>query len=62
MKAYFNFGDELEGIMEMNEENIQKADDICYKWTGSYCIYVLGIDWDEENKMPRIFANGPWEC
>ena len=56
MKAYFDFGDEFNGIVELNEENIEKATEICKEWSSWYCKYIISIEWDNENKMPHIFA------
>jgi hypothetical protein len=62
MKAYFNLFEEMQGVMEMSAENIERAEQIVQDYTGSYCNYVLGITWDEDLKMPYIYADGPWEC
>lgn len=60
MNAYFDFED-FEGIMELNKENLEKAEKIVEKWSGEYCNYILAIDWDYENNIPYIYQNGPWE-
>ena len=62
MKAYFNLFEEMQGIMEMSAENIERAEKIIEDYTASYWNYVLGITWDEDLKMPYIYADGPWEC
>lgn len=62
MKAYFNLFEEMQGIMEMSAENIERAEQIIEDYTSSYWNYVLGITWDEDLKMPYIYADGPWEC
>lgn len=62
MKAYFNLFEEMQGVMEMSAENIERAEQIIEDYTSSYWNYVLGITWDEDLKMPYIYADGPWEC
>ena len=62
MKAYFSVFDEMVGIMEMSAENIARAEQIVADQSGSYCNYILGISWDYDEKMPYIYADGPWEC
>lgn len=61
MKAIFDVND-MQGVYEMNEENITKAEDICSKMSGRYCNYVLGIGWDDSLGVPYVYADGPWEC
>ena len=62
MKAYFDFGEELQGVMELNKENINKADDFCLSMSGDYLNYVLSLEWDDENNIIHLFPDGPWEC
>lgn len=62
MKAYFNLFEEMQGVMEMSAKNIERAEHIIEDYTSSYWNYVLGISWDEDLKMPYIYADGPWEC
>lgn len=61
MKAIFTVGN-MQGVYEMNEVNITKAEDICSQMSGGYSNWVLGISWDDESQMPCVYADGPWEC
>ncbi|MBQ2177148.1 MAG: hypothetical protein II453_19545 [Alphaproteobacteria bacterium] len=60
MKAYFSVFD-MVGVMELSAENIERAEDIVADKSEFYCVYELGISWDEDRKMPYIYAAGPWE-
>lgn len=61
MKAYFSVFDEMVGVMEMSAENIDRAEDIVSDQSEFYCVYTLGISWDEERGMPYIYEAGPYE-
>ena len=60
MKAYFSVFD-MVGVMEMSEENISRAEQLVADRSEFYCVYELGISWDEERGMPYIYEAGPWE-
>lgn len=59
--AYFEVGS-MQGVFEMDQAHLAEAQDICYDMCRSYCLYSLGVSWDEERQMPCVFADGPFEC
>lgn len=61
MRAYFSVFDEMVGVMEMSKENIERAEQIVADHSEFYCVYELGISWDEERGMPYIYESGPCE-
>ena len=61
MQAYFSVFDEMVGVMEMSAESIDRAEEIVSDHSDLYCVYELGLSWDEERGMPYVYAAGPWE-